>query len=101
MSRTLLMLSVAACLTFAATPQKTAFDKPTMEAYVRHLMVYGPQIQIAVGDPKPSPMPGFMQVTVHASAGQARQDLTFYVSKDGQKIVQGNIYDVKNNPFKE
>ncbi len=101
MSRTLLMLSVAACLLFAATPQKTALDKPTMEAYVRHLMVYGPQIQIAVGDPKPSPLPGFVQITVHASAGQAKQDLTFYVSKDGQKIVQGNVYDVKNNPFKE
>ena len=23
------------------------------------------------------------------------------VTKDGQKIVQGNVYDVKNNPFKE
>ena len=94
------MLSVAAWLCYAATPQKTALDKATLEAYVRHLMVYGPQIAITVGDPKPSPMPGFMQVTVHASAGQAKQDLTFYVSKDGQKIVQGNVYDVKNNPFK-
>ena len=95
------MLSVAAGLCFGATPQKTALDKATLEAYVRHLMVYGPQIQIAVGDPKPSPLPGFMQVTIHASAGQAKQDLIFYVSKDGQKIVQGNVYDVKDNPFKE
>jgi protein-disulfide isomerase len=95
------MLSVAALLSFGATPQKTALDKATLEAYVRHLMVYGPQIQIAVGDPKPSPLPGFIEVKVHASAGQAKQDLLFYVSKDGQKIVQGNVYDVKNNPFKD
>jgi protein-disulfide isomerase len=95
------MLPVAALLCFGATPQKTAFDKATLEAYVRHLMVYGPQIQVAVGDPKPSPMPGFMQVTIHASAGQAKQDLLFYVSKDGQKIVQGNVFDVKDNPFKD
>ena len=94
------MLSVAAWLCYGATPQKTALDKPTLEAYVRHLMVYGPQIQISIGDPKPSPLPGFVEFTVHASAGQAKQDLTFYVSKDGQKIVQGNVYDVKNNPFK-
>ena len=96
------MLSVAAVLCFGATPpQKTALDKPTLEGYVRHLMVYGSQIAIAIDDPKPSPMPGFLQFTVHASAGQAKQDLIFYVSKDGQKIVQGNVYDVKDNPFKE
>jgi protein-disulfide isomerase len=68
---------------------------------VRHLFIYGPQIAVAVDDPKPSPIPGFLQVDVHASAGQAKQDLVFYVSKDGQKILQGTIYDVKNNPFKE
>src|SRR5947209_2243544 len=107
MSRTFLMLSVAALtcfaalLSFGATPQKTFLDKPTLEAYVRHLMVYGPQIQMSVGDPTPSPLPGFMQVTIHATAGQAKQDLIFYVSKDGQKIVQGSVYDVKNNPFKD
>jgi protein-disulfide isomerase len=101
MYRTFLMLSVAAYLCFGATPQKTALDKPTLEAYIRHLMVYGNQIAIAIDDPKPSPLPGFVQFTVHASAGQAKQDLIFYVSKDGQKIVQGNVYDVKNNPFKE
>ena len=39
--------------------------------------------------------------TDQSAAGQARQDLIFYVSKDGQKIVQGNVYDVKTNPFKE
>src|SRR5215831_5586382 len=101
MFRKFLMLSVAAVLSFAATQQKTALDKPTLEAYVRHLMVYGPQIQISVGDPKPAPLPGFMQVTIHASAGQAKQDLIFYVSKDGQKIIQGSVFDVKDNPFKE
>jgi protein-disulfide isomerase len=101
MYRTFLMLSLAAYLCFGATQQKTALDKPTLEAYIRHLMVYGNQIAIAIDDPKPSPLPGFVEFTVHASAGQAKQDLIFYVSKDGQKIVQGNVYDVKNNPFKE
>jgi hypothetical protein len=83
MYRTFLMLSVAAYLCFGATPQKTALDKPTLEAYIRHLMVYGNQIAIAIDDPKPSPLPGFVQFTVHASAGQAKQDLIFSVSKDG------------------
>jgi len=101
MLRTFLLLSVAILLSFGAEPQKSALDKATMAAYVRHLMVYGPQIALVVDNPKPSSIPGFLQVDVHASMNQARQDLTFYVSKDGQKILQGTVYDVKNNPFKE
>src|SRR5437016_762974 len=101
MHRTFLLLSVATLLSFGAEPQKSALDKATLAAYVRHLFVYGPQITVDVDSPKPSPIPGFLQVEVHAAAGQAKQDLTFYVSKDGQKILQGTIYDVKNNPFKE
>ncbi|MCU1273784.1 MAG: oxidoreductase, partial [Bryobacterales bacterium] len=36
----------------------------------------------------------------HASAGNATADETLYVSKDGQKILRGNVFDVKQNPFK-
>jgi protein-disulfide isomerase len=79
---------------------KSALDKPTLEAYVRHLFIYSPQIQVQVDDPKPSALPGFFEVTVRASAGQAHQESLFYVSKDGQKIIQGAMYDVNQNPFK-
>ncbi len=81
--------------------KKTALDKPTMEAYVRHLFVWGPQIEVKVSDPKPSNIPGFLEVTVHAAMGNASQDFPFYISKDGQKILQGNIFDVTQNPFKK
>jgi protein-disulfide isomerase len=80
--------------------EKTALDKATLEAYVRHLFVWGPQIKVQVGDPKPAPMPGFRAVTVHASAGNASQEETFYVSEDGQKILRGQVFDVGQNPFK-
>jgi protein-disulfide isomerase len=81
-------------------PKKTAFDKATLEAYIRHLFVWGPQIKVEIGDPSPAPMAGFSQVKVHASAGNASQDEIFYVSKDGQKILRGQVFDVAQNPFK-
>jgi protein-disulfide isomerase len=37
---------------------------------------------------------------VHASAGEAVQDEVFYVAKDGQKMVRGQVYDIKDNPFR-
>jgi protein-disulfide isomerase len=83
-----------------ADAKSSALDKATLESYVRHLSVWGPQIKVEISDPKPSPLPGMMEVKVHASAGAASQDEIFYVSKDGQKIVRGIVYDVKENPFK-
>src|SRR3989442_11136767 len=83
-----------------AGEKKSALDKPTLEAYVRHLFVWGPQIKVEISNAKPSALPGMMEVSVRASAGNASQDVLFYVSKDGQKIVQGSVYDVKDNPFK-
>jgi protein-disulfide isomerase len=55
---------------------------------------------VEIGDPKPSPLPGMLEVNVHASAGNASQDQLFYVTKDGQKMMLGVVYDVKENPFK-
>jgi len=83
-----------------AADKKSALDKPTLEAYVRHLFVWGPQIKVDISNPKPSPLPGLMEVIVHASAGNAAQDEVFYISKDGQTLVRGSIFDVKDNPFK-
>ena len=83
-----------------ADPKPSALDKPTLEAYVRHLFVWGPTIKVEIADPKPAPLPGMLEVDVHASAGPATQDEVFYVSKDGRHIVRGALYDVKENPFK-
>jgi protein-disulfide isomerase len=58
------------------------------------------QISVQVADPKPSQLPGFVEVAVHASMGNASQDFPFLISKDGSKILQANIYDVNSNPFK-
>jgi protein-disulfide isomerase len=77
----------------------TAFDKATFEAYVRHLFVWAPPIEVTVSDPLPSELPGFSLVTIHAQSGGAHQDEKFYVSKDGQKIVRGMVLDIARNPF--
>ncbi|HTX39667.1 MAG TPA: thioredoxin domain-containing protein [Bryobacteraceae bacterium] len=101
-----LCLSLTAVLLFAAagpgqSAKKTALDKATLEAYVRHLFVLDSRISLQVSDPKPSAsLPGFLDVTVHAWAGKQSQDFLFMVSKDGSKIVQGNVYDISQNPFK-
>ena len=78
---------------------KSALDKSTLEAYIRHLMLYPPHVQIAVSDPKPSDVPGLVEVAVRASAGSASEDRLFLVSKDGSRILDARVYDVNRNPF--
>ena len=92
-----------ALVSFGQTAKKSALDKPTMEAYVRHLYVMDPaKIKVTVEDPKPSTeLPGFLDVMVHASAGNQTYNLPFLVSKDGSKILQGNVFDASANPFKK
>jgi protein-disulfide isomerase len=95
-----LFLLGALLLSAADAPPKSAFDKPTLESYVRHLYLLNPQLTVTVNDPKPSALPGFKDVRIRISQGPQFQDLLLYVSNDGKKIVQGNFYDVTTNPFK-
>jgi protein-disulfide isomerase len=84
-----------------AQPAKvSALDKPTLEAWLRHLFVWPEQITVTISDPKPGPMSGFYEVEIRGTAGAQMQDDTFYVSTDGQKIVRGTVFDITQNPFK-
>ncbi len=95
-----LCLLGALLLGAADAPQKSAFDKPTLEAYVRHLYLLQPQLTVTIGDPKPSALPGFKEVRVRIAQGPQSQEVSLYVSNDGKKIVQGTFYDIAANPFK-
>ena len=101
----LLSRFIAAVLLLAAigpAQTKSALDRPTLEAYVRHMFVMDNKVALQISDTKPSEFAGYLEVTVSASLGEAHQDFPFLVSKDGSKIVQGNFtfYNINQNPFK-
>jgi protein-disulfide isomerase len=93
-----LLLALAGIAQSPAT--KSALDKAALEAYLRHLYVMDSRITVKVSEPKPSEVPGFMDVTVTASMGVQSQVFKLLVSKDGAKILQASVYDINNNPFK-
>lgn len=85
----------------AQNQPKSAYNKAELETYIRHLWVIPPTMGVSVGDPKPSDIPGFQEVKIKLTQGQASQEETLYVTKDGSKILQGLAYDVNFNPFKK
>lgn len=85
---------------FAQTPAAPKLDKVKLEAYLRHLELWVPLVNVKIDDPKPAAnMPGLNQVIVHLSYNGASLDQNYYVSSDGQKIFKGEIYDLNKSPF--
>ena len=80
--------------------EKSGLNKKYLEAYVRHLYGWNPDIKVEVGDFSPSPVPGLLQTTVRASYELASQEKTFYVTADGKTILDGMVYAAADNPFR-
>jgi len=83
----------------AQNKPKAGLDKAALEAYIRHLLVVVPEVQIKIDDPKPSDVPGLDQIDVHYTFGPNTRDDVFYISKDGNKIIRGEVYNLRQNPF--
>jgi protein-disulfide isomerase len=97
-----LSLSLLTLLSAQEKPKSApALDKVHMEAYVRHLLAVIPEVQVKIDDPKPSGTSDLQQVDVHFTYQGRSQDETFYLTKDGQHIVRGVVYNLGQNPFQE
>ena len=93
------LLAVLCVAAFAAEAPKSAYNKATLEAYLRHLLVINPQVKMEIGEPKPTAIPDLKEINVHLTFGAASQDETIYISKDGQHVLRGDIYDIARSPF--
>jgi protein-disulfide isomerase len=97
---TLLLATLSVFAQTKPPAAKSAFDKATVEAYLRNVELYQPVVTAKVDDAKPSKdLPGFFDVVVHWSANGFTKDELVYVSKDGHQIIRGDVYDVNKNPF--
>jgi protein-disulfide isomerase len=104
-----IMRTLAAVLALALLPAgsaiaqkkpKSALDKSALEAYLRHVELYRGTVTYKIDDPRPSKdLPGFSEVEVHLSFDGGTKDERYYVSKDGQILVNGDVYRINGNPF--
>jgi protein-disulfide isomerase len=85
----------------AASGQTTqpTLDKPALEAYLRHVLMWPATVEMTLADPTPGPMPGYFLLRVHGASGNRSQDEVFYVSADSQIVIHGDVFDVRKNPF--
>ena len=82
------------------TAPLTALQK-SVEAYLRNLYAFGPNVQLSVSVPKESEVPGLLETTIDLKDGENSQSAKFYLSKDGKYLVRGEISELSKDPLAE
>ena len=71
----------------------------TIEAYVRNLYAFGPDVEVTVSEPKDAGTAGLLETTVSVKVSGNNEDAKFYVSKDGKYLVRGEVSDLTKDPL--
>jgi protein-disulfide isomerase len=82
----------------AATPSQT---QKNIEAYLRNLYAFGPDVQVSVGPPKESGVAGLLETNINVVIGGNKEAVKFYVSKDGKYLFRGELSDLSKDPLAE
>lgn len=111
MRRPLLLMAILLLANFSAaqgTAPSGATAEPTKaeiqkraEIYLRKVFAWGPSFQVKVGEPGPSSLPGFYQITVQVTVGSESDTAIMYISKDGKHLIRGDVLDTNEDPFAE
>jgi len=82
----------------------SAAQTPTqknIEAYIRHLYAFGPDVLLVVGVPKETAVDGLLETTINLTIEENKQTVKFYVSKDGKFLFRGEMSDMTKDPLAE
>lgn len=78
----------------SASAPAAALDKTALADYLRYLNLWGENVTISIGDPKPSAtLPGFLDLVVTASVPGASLTQEYYVTPDGTRLIRGRASD--------
>jgi protein-disulfide isomerase len=82
----------------AVAPSPT---QKSIEAYLRHLYAFGPDVALVVGTPKETAVEGLLETTIDLTIADNKQAVKFYVSKDGKFLFRGELSDMTKDPLAE
>jgi protein-disulfide isomerase len=111
--KTLLSVTLVLCAALIAVPPMSAQSsaphpisplppgpvQQSIEAYLRQLYALGPDVQVTVGVPKDTDIPGLLETSVDVKMDDNTQSVKFYVSKDGRYLLRGELSDLSKDPF--
>src|SRR5260370_15564223 len=112
--KTLLRLSVILAISLFAHASRAEQGKPSpsggaraapsqsqkeIEAYLRNLYAFGPDVKLMVGPLRESPVAGLQETNIDVTIGENKQAVKFYVSQDGKFLLRGELSDLTKDPL--
>jgi protein-disulfide isomerase len=85
----------------ASAPAATSPTQKSIEAYLRHLYAFGPDVLLVVGPPKETAVQGLLETNIDLTIGDNKEAVKFYVSKDGKYLFRGEMSDLTRDPLAE
>lgn len=85
----------------SATNASPSPIQKSVEAYLRNLYAFGPDVQVTVGPLKESSSPGLLATDITVKVEDNVQSVQFYVSKDGKYLIRGELSDLTKDPLAE
>jgi len=87
--------------TAATAPAASSQTQKNIEAYLRNLYAFGPDVQLVVGPLKETSTDGLLETTIDLTIEANKQTVKFYVSKDGKFLFRGEMSDLTKDPLAE
>ena len=85
----------------ATVPAAPSQTQKSIEAYLRNLYAFGPDVKLVVGPPKETTIDGLLETTIDLTIEENKQTVKFYVSKDGKFLFRGEMSDMTKDPLAE
>jgi protein-disulfide isomerase len=85
----------------SATKTPPSAIQKSVEAYLRNFYAFGPDVQVTVGPPKETNIPGLLETNIGVKIDDNLQSVKFYVSKDGKYLLRGELSDLTKDPLAE
>jgi protein-disulfide isomerase len=68
--------------------------KKKVDAYVRDMFAFGPDVKLTVGDFKETGIPGLLETDLDVTIGENKENAKMWVSKDGKYLMRGELNDM-------
>jgi protein-disulfide isomerase len=75
--------------------------KHKVDAYLRNLFAFGPDVKLVVGDFKETGLPGLLETNISVMIESNKEDAKMWVSKDGKFLLRGELNDMNKDGFAE
>jgi len=96
----IVMVGLSAQISRAQSPAPEELKKK-VDAYLRNMFAFGPDVKLTVSDFKESGVANLLETNITVTIGVNKEDVKMWVSKDGKYLLRGEMVDMGKDGFAE